>query len=110
MNIAGDFRYVAPGGFHEAELFSEYCEQDHGGNWDAAFEAWHEASQELKRTREAGFTSWLPMFNPIKVYHFCTPSTLTKLKKALVINDYGVANRVSCMTQKISKLNSFIVW
>jgi hypothetical protein len=67
MNVAGDFRYVAPGGFHEAELFAEYCEQDHGGNWDAAFEAWHEASQELKRTREAGFTSWLPMFNPIKI-------------------------------------------
>lgn len=67
MNVAGDFRYVAPGGFQEAEAFAEFCEQDHGGNWDAAFEVWHEASQELKRSRGVGFPSWLPLFNPIMV-------------------------------------------
>lgn len=77
MNVAGDFRYVAPGGFQEAEVFAEYCEQDHGGNWDAAFEAWHEVSQELKRSRGVGFSSWLPIFNPIKVNHFPMPSAHT---------------------------------
>jgi len=71
MNVAGDFRYVSPGGFQEAEAFAEFCEQDHGGNWDTAFEVWHEASQELKRSRGVGFTSWLPIFNPIKVNHLC---------------------------------------
>lgn len=67
MNVAGDFRYVAPGGFQEAEAFTEYCEQDHGGNWDAAFEVWHEESQELKRNRGVGLSTWLPIFNPIKL-------------------------------------------
>uniref|UniRef100_A0A7I4F7E3 Calcineurin-like phosphoesterase domain-containing protein n=3 Tax=Physcomitrium patens TaxID=3218 RepID=A0A7I4F7E3_PHYPA len=67
MNVAGDFRYVAPGGFQEAEAFAEYCESDHGGNWDAAFELWHEASQELKKHQAVDFTGWLPMFNPIKM-------------------------------------------
>ncbi|KAG0616930.1 hypothetical protein M758_5G152700 [Ceratodon purpureus] len=67
MNVAGDFRYVAPGGFQEAETFAEYCEQDHGGNWNAAFEEWHFASQEFKKSRGVDFTGWLPIFNPIKI-------------------------------------------
>ena len=67
MNVAGDFRYVAPGGFQEAEAFAEYCEEEHGGDWDAAFEVWHEASQELKSGRRMDLTGWLPMFNPLRV-------------------------------------------
>ncbi|KAG0601083.1 hypothetical protein M758_11G082600 [Ceratodon purpureus] len=66
-NVGGDFRYVAPVGFQEAETFAEYCEQDHGGNWNAAFEEWHFASQEFKKNGGVDFTEWLPIFNPIKI-------------------------------------------
>lgn len=66
MNVAGDFRYVAPGGFQEAEAFVEYCEEEHGGNWDAAFLDWHAASRE-KKVGGLNFTGWMPIFNSLRV-------------------------------------------
>jgi hypothetical protein len=75
MNVAGDFRYVAPGGFQEAETFVEYCDEDHGGSWDAAFEDWYKVSQEFKKNRGVDLTGWLPMFNPIEVKDFANVSS-----------------------------------
>ncbi len=59
MNVAGDFRPVTPGGFKEAEAFVDCCEEDHGGNWEAAFGEWYTTSQERKAVHFHGNGSTL---------------------------------------------------
>ncbi|CAM6099220.1 unnamed protein product [Calypogeia fissa] len=66
MNVEGDFRFVEPGGFEEAEDFTEYCEEVHDGDYEAAFAGWYIASKKRKATRLCpSIVSWI--FNPMKM-------------------------------------------
>ncbi|KAH9554849.1 hypothetical protein CY35_08G084400 [Sphagnum magellanicum] len=67
MNVAGDFRNVTPGGFKEAEAFADCCEEDYGGNWEAAFGEWYATSQEKKADQGFSFGNWLPIFNYLRL-------------------------------------------
>ncbi|CAM6007872.1 unnamed protein product [Sphagnum balticum] len=67
MNVAGDFRHVTPGGFKEAEAFVDCCEEDHGGNWEAAFGEWYATSQERKADQRFSFGGWLPIFEHLRM-------------------------------------------
>lgn len=69
MNVGGDFRYVDPGGFDEAECFVAFCEEEHGGDWQAAFAEWRIVCQRRKVARAISFGSWIP-WNVLKVYFF----------------------------------------
>jgi hypothetical protein len=79
MNVAGDFRHVTPGGFKEAEAFVDCCEEDHGGNWEAAFGEWYTTSQERKADQKFSFGGWLPIFNPLRVLLSCSSVSMYSL-------------------------------
>jgi hypothetical protein len=79
MNVAGDFRNVTPGGFKEAEAFSDCCEEDYGGNWDAAFGEWYATSQEKKADQGFSFGNWLPIFNYLRVLPSCSSVSMYSL-------------------------------
>jgi len=78
MNVAGDFRHVTPGGFKEAEAFVDCCEEDHGGNWEAAFGEWYATSQERKADQRFSFGSWLPIFNHLRVLLSCSSVSICR--------------------------------
>jgi hypothetical protein len=66
MNVEGDFRFVEHGGFEEADSFTDYCEEVHDGDYEAAFSGWYLASKKRKANRMRPFiVGW--MFNPLKV-------------------------------------------
>lgn len=59
INVEGDFRYVDPMGFYEVDNFVDYCEQEHKGNYEAAFADWRIASERRKAERRASY-NWMP--------------------------------------------------
>ncbi|BBN17328.1 hypothetical protein MPTK1_7g13670 [Marchantia polymorpha subsp. ruderalis] len=64
MNVGGDYRFVEAGGYEECSNFSSYCEEEHSGDWEAAFEGWYRTSKERKANRaRPKFVSWL--LNPL---------------------------------------------
>ncbi len=79
MNVAGDFRHVTPGGFKEAEAFVDCCEEDHGGNWEAAFGEWYATSQERKADQRFRFGGWLPIFDHLRVLLSCSSVSMYSL-------------------------------
>jgi hypothetical protein len=79
MNVAGDFRNVTPGGFKEAEAFADCCEEDYGGNWEAAFGEWYATSQEKKADQGFSFGNWLPIFNYLRVLPSCSSVSVYSL-------------------------------
>jgi hypothetical protein len=79
MNVAGDFRNVTPGGFKEAEAFADCCEEDYGGNWEAAFGEWYATSQEKKADQGFSFGNWLPIFNYLRVLLSCSSVSMYSL-------------------------------
>lgn len=79
MNVAGDFRNVTPGGFKEAEAFADCCEEDYGGNWEAAFGEWYATSQEKKADQGFSFGNWLPFFNYLRVLPSCSSVSMYSL-------------------------------
>ncbi|KAJ7542822.1 hypothetical protein O6H91_09G013400 [Diphasiastrum complanatum] len=76
MNVAEDFRFVSPGGFEEAEMFVEYCEEEHAGDWEAALMEWRVASRERKAKRIQSLSAWLPVWNFWKMQKGVTARTL----------------------------------
>ncbi|MCO5610094.1 hypothetical protein L7F22_064329 [Adiantum nelumboides] len=59
INVEGDFRYVDPLGFYEADNFLAYCEQEHNGDFEAAFAAWRVVSEKRKAAKQASY-NWMP--------------------------------------------------
>lgn len=59
INVEGDFRYVDPLGFYEAFNFVDYCEQEHEGDFEAAFAAWRAASEKRKAAKQTSY-NWMP--------------------------------------------------
>ncbi|KAL3680820.1 hypothetical protein R1sor_023776 [Riccia sorocarpa] len=60
MNVGGDYRFVEAGGFEECINFLSYCEEEHSGDWEAAFQGWYRTSKEQKASRpRPKFINWL---------------------------------------------------
>ncbi|KAI5073073.1 hypothetical protein GOP47_0011086 [Adiantum capillus-veneris] len=59
INVEGDFRYVDPLGFYEADNFVVYCEQEHNGDFEAALTAWRVACEQRKAAKQASY-NWMP--------------------------------------------------
>lgn len=59
INVEGDFRYVDPTGFFEADNFVDFCEEEHEGNFEAAFAEWRVISERRKVGRHLSH-NWVP--------------------------------------------------
>ncbi|KAH7447413.1 hypothetical protein KP509_01G106400 [Ceratopteris richardii] len=59
INVEEDFRYVDPLGFLEAENFVNFCEQEHKGNYEAAFAEWRVVSHKRK-SEKYNSPNWMP--------------------------------------------------
>lgn len=59
MNVEGDFRYADPSGFNEMDSFVDFCEEEHGGDWDAAFAEWRIISERRKIAKRLSY-NWMP--------------------------------------------------
>ena len=66
LNVAGDFRYVSPGGFTEAEDFLQTAHRQYGGDCQLAFRDWWFTSQLLKQQRMMDSHRW-DAWNPLQV-------------------------------------------
>lgn len=67
-----------PMGFYEVDNFVDYCEQEHNGNYEAAFADWRIASERRKAERHAAY-NWMP-WNLLKA----SLENLFKLPKVLL--------------------------
>ncbi|KAL3682436.1 hypothetical protein R1sor_000458 [Riccia sorocarpa] len=100
MNVGGDYRFVEAGGFEECIDFLSYCEEEHSGDWEAAFQGWYRTSKERKASRpRPKFINWL--LNPLMMQKGAA-------SRALLLNPGGPIATQLARHGVVLKLNDWL--